>query len=58
MDIPNPVHPFILIILIQTMASLEDFGENPGNTLSGVFGNMPYEWDDAKRRETLETTGD
>ena len=28
MDIPNLVHPFILIILIQTMASLEEFGEN------------------------------
>ena len=55
--ITNPVNPFILIILIQTMASLEDFGEIPVNTLTGVFGIMPYEWDDANRRETLETRG-
>ena len=33
---------------------MEDY---PCHILSGVFGNMPYEWDEAKRRETLETRG-
>ena len=27
MGIPNPAHPFILIILIQTMISPKDFGK-------------------------------
>ena len=67
---PNPVHLFILIILIQTVAS--SVGVMPACPYKSEGGGLPwqhpltesfrimvyaYEWDDAKRRETLETRG-